>query len=124
MNHPSLPPREKYLLHLGSVSDLGRKRALDDEDSLESDRSCPSQKRRRIQSVNLELDQSGNPPLAIEYLPDIEMYPPDIRLEDIPKLCVLRPCPLVCVNQDIVSFKRKLPMGHRGMYLTHIRWTS
>lgn len=36
-------------------------------------------------------------------LPDMELYPEDIKLPDIPKRCVLRPNPLVCVNQDIVS---------------------
>lgn len=46
----------------------------------------------------------------IDYLPDIEMYDEDMKLEDIPRLCVLRPSPLVCVNQDIVrrSVYRKL----------------
>jgi DNA polymerase mu len=33
----------------------------------------------------------------------MELYPEDVTLADIPKRCVERPSPLVCVNQDIVD---------------------
>ena len=36
-------------------------------------------------------------------LTDIQLYPEDVQLDDIPKRCVERPSPLVCVNQDIVD---------------------
>lgn len=36
-------------------------------------------------------------------LPDVKPYPADIDFESIPRMAVLRPSPLVCVNQDIVS---------------------
>lgn len=34
---------------------------------------------------------------------DVAPYPADIDLGSIPRMAVLRPSPLVCVNQDIVS---------------------
>ena len=34
---------------------------------------------------------------------DMDMLLEDVKLADIPKWCVLRACPLVCVNQDIAS---------------------
>jgi len=35
-------------------------------------------------------------------LPDLEMWDEDIELEDVPRLCIERPSPLICVNQDLV----------------------
>jgi hypothetical protein len=52
-----------------------------------SDEDTP-RKRRRI-------DQGDS-------LPDLEMWG-DIELEDVPRLCIERPSPLVCVNQDLAS---------------------
>ena len=46
-------------------------------------------------------DGTGRPHLKVP--PDVAPYPEDIRLRDIPRMCVERPCPLVCPNQDIVS---------------------
>jgi DNA polymerase mu len=79
---PHLPNIEDYLVlpikaepHL--LSDTS------DEDDIDTPR-----KRRRI-------DQGGT-------LPDLEMWE-DIELEDVPRLCIERPSPLVCVNQDLAS---------------------
>ena len=33
----------------------------------------------------------------------MEMLPEDVDFKTIPKYCVQRACPLVCVNQDIVN---------------------
>lgn len=35
-------------------------------------------------------------------LPDMKPFEEDIELEDIPRYCVERPSPLICVNQDLV----------------------
>lgn len=45
-------------------------------------------------------------------LSDVEPYPVDIEFGSIPRMAVLRPSPLTCVNQDIVSppcFSRRGP---------------
>ena len=52
-----------------------------------SDEDTP-RKRRRI-------DQGDT-------LPDLEMWG-DIELGNVPRLCIERPSPLVCVNQDLAS---------------------
>jgi hypothetical protein len=36
-------------------------------------------------------------------IPDVKEYDEDLRLSDMPRMCVQRACPLICPNQDIVS---------------------
>jgi len=47
-------------------------------------------------------------------LPDLEMWDEDIELEDVPRLCIERPSPLVCVNQDLVSLPSFMNMQRNG----------
>lgn len=70
--------------------------------------TVPTVKRRRIDTTdNHDVVETR---LAIDYLPDLEPYPVDISLEDIPKLCIFRPSPLICINQDIVSGGPSCPL--------------
>ena len=78
---PHLPNIEDYLvLPIKSEPHLL-------SDTSDEDTDTP-RKRRRI-------DQGDT-------LPDLEMWG-DIELEDVPRLCIERPSPLVCVNQDLAS---------------------
>jgi DNA polymerase mu len=76
---PHLPHIEDYLV-LPSKSEPHLLSDTSDEDT--------PRKRRRI-------DQGDT-------LPDLEMWG-DIELEDVPRLCIERPSPLVCVNQGLAS---------------------
>jgi hypothetical protein len=65
----------------------------------DSDDGSPYSKRRRKNGN--EKGMVGR--RMIEYLPDMVPLSEDIKLEDMPRLCVERACPLVCINQDIVG---------------------
>ena len=62
-------------------------------------------------SDNDEEGDDGRPKkrrrISKDKLPDLEMWDEDIELEDVPRLCIERPSPLICVNQDLVC---RLPM--------------
>lgn len=78
---------------------------LSDSDSDENgDGLAPSPRRRR------KIDQGDS-------LPDLEMWDEDIELENVPRLCIERPSPLICVNQDLVciigGISRKQEVDHR-----------
>jgi DNA polymerase mu len=77
---PHLPNIEDYLV----IPTKQQPRLLSDT---ESEEDTP-RKRRKI-------DQGDS-------IPDLEMWDEDIELEDVPRLCVERPSPLICVNQDLV----------------------
>jgi DNA polymerase mu len=84
---------------------------IDSSDS-DSDAHRPS-KRRRTADTSIGIGDgaiSGKGRFAFGAegpragnLPDIQLYPEDVQLDEIPKRCVERPSPLVCVNQDIVD---------------------
>ena len=63
----------------------------------------------RILTDSSEDEQSGDRPAKRRktdragHLPDMEPFEEDVQLEDIPRYCVERASPLVCVNQDLVS---------------------
>lgn len=80
---------------------LKRSAPLDSDDE-----SQCSPKRRK-----LDFDAVDGFPVDPE-LPDLEVFPEDVRFQDIPPLCVERASPLVCVNQDIVIMTavRELPL--------------
>ncbi|KIR53976.1 DNA polymerase mu subunit [Cryptococcus gattii Ru294] len=87
---PKLPPRDDYLLHFlpkgkfptrSSSTDFGH-----------ANISQPSAKRRKI-----------NDGYVATYRDDMTPLKEDVRLEDIPSSCAQRPCPLVCINQDVVN---------------------
>ncbi|WVQ86482.1 hypothetical protein IAS59_000195 [Cryptococcus gattii] len=87
---PKLPPRDDYLLHFlpkgkfptrSSSTDFGH-----------ANISQPSAKRRKI-----------NDDYVATYRDDMTPLKEDVRLEDIPSSCAQRPCPLVCINQDVVN---------------------
>ncbi|WVQ81739.1 hypothetical protein IAT38_003864 [Cryptococcus sp. DSM 104549] len=97
---PRLPPRDDYLLHFTAPAFVLPKTPLflsDDEDE-------PSSKRRRLTprkgGVRAGGDHSGGDGGELE---DMAVYDEDIAFEDIPSNCVLRPCPLTCINQDIID---------------------
>jgi DNA polymerase mu len=94
---PHLPDRRKYLVNkgIGGGEALKRTRSVtrDDEGFLRP-------RKRRKGSPNWE-DEKGE-----AELPDMELFGEDIKFVDIPRLCVERASPLVCVNQDIVSGTR------------------
>ena len=83
---PNLPNIEDYLVLPVNKAET---RILTDssEDEQSSDRPA---KRRRTDH------RAG-------HLPDMEPFEEDVQLEDIPRYCVERASPLVCVNQDLVS---------------------
>jgi hypothetical protein len=70
---PSLPDREGYLRFRPQRDEAG------------------TRKRRRADS-----EGDGT-------LPDLAPLDPETKFADIPRYACQRPCPLVCVNQDIVS---------------------
>jgi len=59
---------------------------------------------RAVKRIKLGPSSDG----ADDELPDMEPFPEDVQFEDIPKLCVLRPSPLICVNQDIIEAIRPI----------------
>lgn len=91
---PHLPDRRKYLVNkgIGGGEALKRTRSVtrDDEGFLRP-------RKRRKGSPNWE-DEKGE-----AELPDMELFDEHVKFADIPRLCVERASPLVCVNQDIVS---------------------
>ncbi len=89
---PHLPPRENYVVGTGDPSHK-RSAPLDSD----GEDSHSTHKHRK-------LDFDAVDGFAIDpELPDMVPFPEDVRLQDIPPLCVERASPLVCVNQDIVS---------------------
>lgn len=56
------------------------------------------------------LDESPPKRRKVDALPDLELLPADVPFADLPKRCVERPCPLICVNQDIVSRFSSFPL--------------
>jgi hypothetical protein len=47
--------------------------------------------------------EEQSPAVINDELPDMELLDPEVKFEDIPRLCVHRACPMISVNQDIVS---------------------
>lgn len=87
---PALPDRAAYLRFKPA-----RKRSADREVDV------PTAKRRRVDRSSAGSDDDGG---GLEVgLRDMSPLSPDTKFEDIPRYAVLRPCPLVCVNQDIVG---------------------
>jgi hypothetical protein len=68
-----------------------------------------SQKKRKIENGEVQtfaLETRGeeqSPAVINDELPDMELLDPEVKFEDIPRLCVHRACPMISVNQDIVS---------------------
>ncbi|GFZ46743.1 hypothetical protein JCM24511_03963 [Saitozyma sp. JCM 24511] len=91
---PHLPDRRKYLVNkgIGGGEALKRTRSVtrDDEGFLRP-------RKRRKGSPNWE-DEKGE-----AELPDMELFDEHVKFADIPRLCVERASPLVCVNQDIIN---------------------
>ncbi|KAK1924368.1 hypothetical protein DB88DRAFT_490154 [Papiliotrema laurentii] len=85
---PKLPPRNDFI-RLRPF----RERVLGD-----SVVTGASRKRRRSSSAVHPKHQEETSDAE-----DIALLDPDIKLQDIPRYCVERPCPLVCVNQDIIN---------------------
>lgn len=84
---PHLPNIQDYLvLPVKSGPHFLSDTSSDDNDD---DGETP-RKRRKIDQGN-------------DILPDLTTWNEDIELEDVPRLCIERPSPLVCVNQDLVS---------------------
>ena len=91
---PALPDRKRYALPLGA--------------SIPGAVEPPS-KRRRVDDGK----QPGD-------MPDMELLPEDVDLTTLPRWCVQRPCPLICVNQDVVSFPRRVFLTSGRCYQTHL----
>nr|KIR46295.1 DNA polymerase mu subunit [Cryptococcus bacillisporus CA1280] len=87
---PKLPPRDDYLLHFLPKGNFPIKSS--NTDSGHANISQPSAKRRKV-----------NDGYVATYRDDMTPLKEDVRLEDIPSSCAQRPCPLVCINQDIVN---------------------
>lgn len=90
MPTPKLPLRKNYLLHVLSKEQSPIKISYrpDPGDPSISQRSA---KRRKV-----------NDGYVAAYRGDMTPLEEDVPLEDIPASCAQRPCPLVCINQDIV----------------------
>lgn len=124
---PALPNRDRYLLRFRSpsveiiepaASPLGHPPPADG-DGRPSKRarlssSCaPSstgvndaeraESRPRGERTEDEKDETRLIGPRVGGLPDVEPYPADIDLSTIPRMAVLRPSPLECVNQDIID---------------------
>ncbi|ORY32892.1 putative beta DNA polymerase [Naematelia encephala] len=92
---PILPNRQEYLVRTGPASSLKRRATALDEDSPPEVDGGSGIKRRRVDEIEgIKM---------IDYLPDMEPFQEDIKLKDIPKWCVERPSPLICINQDIIN---------------------
>ncbi|OWT40517.1 DNA polymerase mu subunit [Cryptococcus neoformans Bt1] len=91
MPTPKLPLRKNYLLHVLSKEQSPTKISYrpDPGDPSISQRSA---KRRKV-----------NDGYVAVYRGDMTPLEEDVPLEDIPASCAQRPCPLVCINQDIVN---------------------
>lgn len=50
----------------------------------------------------IDSDSESPPKRRRTELRDMSPLPDDIDFRELPKRCVERPCPLVCINQDIV----------------------
>lgn len=114
----ALPPRENYRVikpssrRSPSVEVLEgppvkRSRPEDsDSEDVDKPQSKGKGKEREVHDTTTEDDRP--PPSRSQSLfpgmskPDVTLYPEDIRLRDIPRMCVERPSPLECPNQDIV----------------------
>jgi DNA polymerase mu len=83
---PQLPDVNEYLV----FSTKSQSEILPDSSESESQGDLP-RKRRKV------THNSGGEELA-----DLEMWDEDIELEDVPRFCIERPSPLVCVNQELV----------------------
>lgn len=117
---PALPPRDKYLLRFRAPSvevispppsppDDGppsKRTRLSSPPPAPSTPLSPTQdaenKPRGERTVD-ELDEARLIGPRVGKLPDVEPYPTDIELDSIPRMAVLRPSPLECVNQDIID---------------------
>ena len=82
---PHLPNIQDYLV-LPVKQAMTRILTDSSEDEALSDR--PAKRRRTHVTVQL---------------PDLEPFEEDVELEGIPRFCVERASPLVCINQDLVS---------------------
>jgi DNA polymerase mu len=82
---PRLPNIQDYLVLPVKRADT---RILTDSSEDEQSENRPAKKRRT--------DGNG-------HLPDLELFEEDVELEGIPRYCIERASPLVCVNQDLVS---------------------
>ncbi|WVR06905.1 hypothetical protein IAU60_003941 [Kwoniella sp. DSM 27419] len=100
---PTLPPRTKYLVSKGAPFIMpyvgSRSPVFIDSSDDEAERK-PAKR--------LRLDQDGIDGLDIKPVmtdldKDMELYTEDVKLEDIPTLCVQRASPLVCPNQELVD---------------------
>ena len=98
---PTLPSYKGFLVIKPTWPD--QPTILDDSNS-DNEAGRP-RKRRRTSRPSLGEDTFA---LGVEGspagdLPDLEPFPGDVKLSDIPKRCVERASPLVCVNQDIID---------------------
>lgn len=62
----------------------------------------PSRDRYRVPGTGPTATRPQSPEAPSDW-PDIQPFPDDIPLEDIPSLAIMRCSPLVCVNQDIID---------------------
>lgn len=83
---PRLPNINDYLVL--PVHQADTRILTDSSDEDDPDDEASRRKRRRIDSG---------------HLPDMEPFEEDVELEGIPRYCVERASPLICVNQDLVS---------------------
>ncbi|KAK4689277.1 hypothetical protein P7C73_g818, partial [Tremellales sp. Uapishka_1] len=91
---PHLPPRENYLVGMGIGAKRPRASFEDDEDDDEETLCYPRKRRRR---------ETQDPGVIDDGLPDMEIYPEDVKFREIDKLCILRGSPLICVNQELIN---------------------
>lgn len=96
-----LPPRSGYLVFPArersrsrSVEVVEKKRRRSWESSIEVLEAMPAKRARINEGEHAHEDRP---------LPDVVPRPENVKLGDIPRMCVERACPLVCPNQDIVS---------------------
>lgn len=105
---PKLPLRKNYLHVLSKEqSPIKISCRLDPGDPSISQ---PSTKRRKV-----------NDGYVAAYRDDMTLLKENVSLEGIPASCAQRPCPLVCINQDIVCPGQGQP--RITLTLTDFRWT-
>lgn len=87
----------------GKPGDMKTKGNEDGEDGEDDETGDGAEDEGQATQAADEADEAAliGPPVGT--LKDVQPYEVDIDFADIPRMAVLRPSPLVCVNQDIVS---------------------
>nr|XP_019011154.1 DNA polymerase mu subunit [Kwoniella pini CBS 10737]OCF49935.1 DNA polymerase mu subunit [Kwoniella pini CBS 10737] len=104
---PKLPKRSEYIVHPGPVPIKpirpinGYARFIESDEEYDEELKPASKKRR----LSIKQEDGVAEKVKVE---DMTLLPDDIKLVDIPALCIHRGSPLICVNQDMIDAIRPI----------------